>query len=119
MIIWVDEQLSHALAPWLAGQFGVEAYSVDDLGFAQSEDLNIFHAARAAGAVIMTKDSDFADLVYRLGTPPQILLIAVGNSRNARLREILRETFSGAMELLRSGEPLVQISDTRHGPRPL
>ena len=118
MIVWVDEQLSHALAPWLAARFSVEAYSVDELGFAQSEDLKIFHAARAAGAVVMTKDSDFADLVYRLGPPPQILLIAVGNSRNARLREILTQTFPAAMDLLRSGEPLVQISEPRSGPRP-
>ncbi|MBW3654994.1 MAG: DUF5615 family PIN-like protein [Gemmatimonadetes bacterium] len=118
MTIWVDEQLSHALAPWLTARFPVDASSVEDLGYAQAEDLTIFHAARAAGAVVMTKDSDFPDLVHRLGAPPQILLIAVGNSRNSRLREILAQTFPAAIDLLRSGEPLVQISEPRAGPRP-
>jgi predicted nuclease of predicted toxin-antitoxin system len=109
--------LSHALAPWLTERYSVEAYSVDDLGFAQSEDLKIFHAARIADAVVMTKDSDFAELVYRLGPPPHILLIAIGNSRNTRLRQILAETFPAALDLLQSGEPLVQISEPRPNPR--
>ena len=118
MILWVDEQLSHALAPWLAARFAIEAYSIHTLGFAQADDRQIFEAARAAGVVMMTKDSDFADLVYRHGPPPQILLIAIGNSRNARLKTILDETFPAAMDLIRSGEPLVQISEPRSGPRP-
>jgi predicted nuclease of predicted toxin-antitoxin system len=117
VIVWIDEQLSHALAPWLAARFSVQAHSVDELGFSQADDTAIFQAARAVGAVVMTKDSDFADLVYRLGPPPQILLIAVGNSRNSRLREILAETFPAALDLLRSGEPLVQIAEPRSGPR--
>jgi predicted nuclease of predicted toxin-antitoxin system len=117
VIVWVDEQLSHALAPWITAQFSVEAHSVDELGFAQADDREIFQAGRAAGAVVMTKDSDFADLVYRHGPPPQILLIAVGNSRNARLKEILTATWPAAVDLLRSGEPLVQISEPRAGPR--
>ena len=29
--------------------------------------------ARAASVVVMTKDSDFADLVERLGSPPQVI----------------------------------------------
>ena len=41
MIIWVDEQLSHALAPWLASRFAVEAYSVDELGFAQAQEPHV------------------------------------------------------------------------------
>jgi predicted nuclease of predicted toxin-antitoxin system len=101
----------------VTGRFSISAYSVDELGFAQADDRQIFDAARSAGAVVMTKDSDFADLVHRLGPPPQILLIAIGNTRNARLREILSETFPSALDILRSGEPLVQISEPRAGPR--
>jgi predicted nuclease of predicted toxin-antitoxin system len=97
---------------------GWPRFAIDELGFAQAQDQRIFEAARVAGAVMMTKDSDFADLVYRHGPPPQILLIAIGNSRNARLKTILDETLPEAMDLLRSGEPLVQISEPRSGPRP-
>jgi predicted nuclease of predicted toxin-antitoxin system len=38
------------------------------------------------GLVIMTKDSDFVDLVCRLGVPPQILWLTCGNVTNRNLR---------------------------------
>ncbi len=58
----------------------------------------------------MTKDSDFADLVDRLGKPPQIIWLTCGNTSNARLREILSVVLPEALELLCSGETLVEIS---------
>ena len=48
--------LSPALAPWLSGMFGVTAHAVRDLGLREAKDLAIFHAAREAGAVIMSKE---------------------------------------------------------------
>jgi predicted nuclease of predicted toxin-antitoxin system len=59
VIFWIDAQLSPALARWLSDTFGVTAYAVRDLGFRAAKDLPIFHAARQAGAVIMSKDSYF------------------------------------------------------------
>ncbi|MBD2066372.1 hypothetical protein H6F93_02325 [Leptolyngbya sp. FACHB-671] len=56
------------------------------------------------------KDSDFVDLVDRFGSPPQIIWLTCGNTSNARLREILSTTLLEALELLRSGEVLVEIS---------
>lgn len=58
----------------------------------------------------MTKDSDFVDLVERLGVPPQIIWLTCGNTSNARLREILNATLPEALELLQSGEALVEIT---------
>jgi predicted nuclease of predicted toxin-antitoxin system len=40
---------------------------------------------------VMTKDSDFVDLVERLGSPPQVIWLTYGNTSNARLRHILSE----------------------------
>lgn len=57
----------------------------------------------------MTKDSDFVDLVDRLGVPPQIIWLTCGNTSNARLREILSLTLPEALEILSSGERLVEI----------
>ena len=111
MRIWIDAQLSPALAAWLTSTFNVEATSLRDLGMRDSEDSEVFRAAREAQAVVMTKDHDFVDLVERFGTPPQILWITSGNTSNARMREILQVAFADAVELLRSGEPLVEISD--------
>ncbi len=40
-----------------------------DLGLRDAKDTEIFQAARQAGAVVMTKDSDFAMLLERFGPP--------------------------------------------------
>ena len=82
MKIWVDAQLPPTLANWLSATFGLEASALRDLSLRDAQDIEIFEAARAENAVIMTKDSDFIDLVCRLGTPPQILWLTCGNVTN-------------------------------------
>lgn len=110
MTIWVDAQLSPAIATWISSTFGVTALALRDIGLRDAEDSEIFEAAKAQGVIFMTKDSDFVDLVDRLGSPPQIIWLTCGNTSNAQLREILSATLPQALELLRSGEALVEIS---------
>jgi predicted nuclease of predicted toxin-antitoxin system len=86
VILWIDAQLSPAIAPWLTARFGVEAYSAQHLGHRDSTDARIFRAAREAGAVVMTKDSDFLRLLEQHGPPPQVLWVTLGNTSNARTR---------------------------------
>ena len=111
MIIWVDAQLSPRLAPWITESFGVEARHIIDLGLLYSKDRDIYEAAGEAGAVLVTKDSDFPELLERLGSPPQVLWITCGNTSNARLRQVLQVALPPALELLEQGEPLVEVSD--------
>ena len=113
MILWIDAQLSPALARWLSDTFGVTAHAVRDLGLRAAKDLPIFHAARQAGAVILSKDSDFVLLLERFGPPPQILWVTCGNTSNARWREVFLKSFPEARARLEQGEPLVEISDAR------
>jgi predicted nuclease of predicted toxin-antitoxin system len=108
--IWIDAHLSPAIATWITDTFGVTALALRDLGLRDAEDLEIFEAAKAQRVIFMTKDSDFVDLVDRLGAPPQIIWLTCGNTSNARLREILSSVLLEALELLRSGEKLVEIS---------
>ena len=68
-------------------------------------------AAREAGAVVMTKDSDFVLLLEELGPPPQVLWLTVGNTSNAHFKEILSKGFPTVQSLLLRGEPLVEISE--------
>jgi predicted nuclease of predicted toxin-antitoxin system len=110
MTIWVDAQLSPAIAPWIANTFGVTAVALRDIGLRDAEDFEIFEAAKAQGAIVITKDRDFVDLVDRYGVPPQIIWLTCGNTSNTRLREILSATLPEALELLRTGEMLVEIS---------
>jgi len=107
--VWVDAQLSPAIAQWLTASKGVDATAVRDLGLRDAEDSRIFFAARQHDAIVMSKDSDFADLVLRHGPPPQIIWITCGNTSNARLQEILGAVWPGVIQLLASGEKLVEI----------
>lgn len=111
MIVWVDAQLSPKLATWIAETFSVEAHSVRDLGLIHARDRYIYLAARDAGAIVLTKDSDFRVLLDHLGPPPQIIWITCGNTSEIRLREILEPALLTAFKLLNQGESLVEISD--------
>ena len=111
MKIWIDAQLSPGLARWLSEHHAVEAFSVRRLGLHAATDEAIFRAARDAEAVVMTKDRDFVQLLERAGPPPQVIWITCGNTSNARMRELLQQTFTNALVLLREGEPFVEIVD--------
>lgn len=111
MTLWVDAQLSPRLASWLQESFEIEAVALRDLGLRDAEDSDIFEAAREAAAIVLTKDRDFVHLVNRLGTPPQVLWVTVGNTSTAHLKSLLERTFPAALDLLDQGEPLVEITD--------
>ncbi|SRR5260370_11343061 len=110
MIIWIDAQLSPALAPWIEGTFGVKARALRELGLRDATDRQIFSAAQAAGAVVMTKDVDFVTLYNQYGAPPQIIWLTCGNTSNRSLRSLLARRLPQVIELLQGGEGLVEIS---------
>ena len=111
MIVWVDAQLSPVLASWIKETFSVDAAALRGLGFRDATDRQIFFAARQSSAVVMTKDSDFLRLLEENGPPPQILWITCGNTSVAHLKQIFLKAFPQAVQLLTSGESLVEISN--------
>jgi predicted nuclease of predicted toxin-antitoxin system len=111
-MIWIDAHLSPAISTWITSTLGISALALRDIGLRDAEDTEIFEAAKSQGIIFMTKDSDFIDLVNRFGQPPQIILLTCGNTSNDRLKQILQSNLSEALELLASGEPLVEISGT-------
>lgn len=112
MIFWLDAQLPPSLAAWLSSTFGVEARAIRDLGLRDAEDRDIFQAARVQrDTVIVSKDSDFVDLVLRMGTPPRVLWVTCGNLTNRRLQAVFRELFPNAVSLLDVWEAVVEIGD--------
>jgi predicted nuclease of predicted toxin-antitoxin system len=108
-MIWIDAQLSPAIASWINENFSVEASAARDLGLRDSEDEEIFLAAKKANAVVITKDRDFVDLLDRLGAPPKIIWLTCGNTSNARLKEILNANLTNALEILAKGDDLIEI----------
>ena len=111
MTIWVDAQLSPLIAKWISRDFAVRAIALRELELRDSADREIFNRARAAQAVILTKDLDFVLLLEKFGPPPKILWLTCGNTSNARLRNLLGLSLQTALDLLKSGESLVEISD--------
>jgi len=112
MKIWLDAQLSPKFSDWLNMRFPVEAKAVRDLELLDAEDKKIFFAVKQVHATVMTKDSDFIDLLERYDAPPQIIWITCGNTSNDYLKRVLGTNLSQALELLNCGEKLVEISDT-------
>jgi predicted nuclease of predicted toxin-antitoxin system len=109
VIIWVDAQLSPAIAAWLTSTFGVQSGAVRDLGLREAADRYIFLVARGVSAVMMTKDIDFVRLLRELGPPPQDIWLTCGNTSNAHLKQILVKALPEALGLLESGQPMVEI----------
>ena len=113
MTFWIDARLSPHLAPWIEATFGVEPPSVKRLGLRDAKDREVFDAAPAAEALVMTKDQDFVALQARLGAPPQIVWVTCGNTPSVNMKRVLGELLPEALRLLEAGETLVEISDAR------
>lgn len=109
MIFWVDAQLPPLLAVWLSEQFHVEAIPLRALGLRDAADEAIFQAAQQQGIVIISKDSDFVELVSRYGPPPQLIWVTCGNVTNRQLQKVFQKTFAESLELLAAGQVMVEI----------
>lgn len=112
MKIWLDAHLSPSTAAWMTASLGIDARPIRDVGLRDAADLEIFLAARSEGAVILTKDSDFVEVLMRLGPPPQVILLRVGNTSNANLARILASVWSTVSERIRAGESLIEIVES-------
>jgi predicted nuclease of predicted toxin-antitoxin system len=66
--------------------------------------------------VLISKDSDFVEMVLRLGTPPQLLWVTCGNVTNRHLQGLLTQVFPKAQPLLATGEAIVEIADIADSP---
>ncbi len=80
----VDAQLPPALADWLRIR-GHEAQAVRDIGLRDADDREIWTRAARDGAVIVTKDEDFAMLATANADGPRILWVRTGNLVNRLL----------------------------------
>ena len=110
MRIWIDAQLSPRIASWISDNFDYQAVPIRDLGLRDSEDIEIFNSARDEVAIVLTKDRDFLDLLGRFGPPPKIIWLTCGNTSNEALQHVLSKTLADAVELLKAGESIVEIS---------
>ena len=109
MKLRVDAQLPPKLAEWLSKEYGVEALSLRDLGLRDASDIEIFQAAHLAQVVMISKDSDFVELVSRHGSPPQLLWVTCGNVTNEKLHAVFGKTFPDSLASLAAGQAIVKV----------
>ena len=91
----VDAQLPPALAAFLRGK-GHDAVALREIQLRDEDDADIWERARADGAIIVTKDEDFAQLVAANDEGPRVLWVRSGNL----LKRVLLTRFENAWSVL-------------------
>ena len=108
-MIWLDAHLSPRLAEWIRESLGCDAVPIRDLGLRDADDTEIFTRGREAKAIILTKDSDFVEMVVRQGSPPVVIWLRCGNTSEVHLKGILSAHLAEARQFLEAGEDLIEI----------
>jgi predicted nuclease of predicted toxin-antitoxin system len=108
-LLWLDVQLPPTLARWLREHFEFEVVALGHTRFRTATDTTILRAAIAAGAIILTKDQDFAWLSKARQEAAPVIWLRCGNVSNVRLRGILSATLHEAVIQIANGEVLVEV----------
>ena len=104
----IDAQLPPALAYWLR-EAGHEAAHVEEAGLRDAEDDAIWMWALKTGAVLVTKDEDFASRATRATNAPVIVWLRVGNTTNRVLRAWIDLRLEGIVQLVAQGHRLIEV----------
>ena len=104
----VDAQLLPALARQLESQ-GHKAEHVADLGLERAADPRVRARAAESGAVVVTKDEDFA-VHQLLHGGPSIVWVRIGNTRRAELLRRFDARLPEIIAALERGERLVELT---------
>ena len=89
MKLLFDNNLSHKLVPRVHDLFpGSSHVMTEELD--EHEDKFIWEFAKENGFTIITKDSDFNELLLVNGYPPQVIWIRIGNCKIADIERIIR-----------------------------
>jgi predicted nuclease of predicted toxin-antitoxin system len=90
MKLLLDQNLSFKLVDRLADLFP-GSDQVRRPGLDQADDRAIWEHAKRSGFVLVTQDSDFADLAALLGPPPKVIWLRCGNQPTQAVEELLRK----------------------------
>ena len=103
----VDAPLPPALADWIRAK-GHDAFALRDLGLRDSDDRAIWFWASREGAIIVTKEIDFANLALASGGPA-VLWVRIGNTTNPTLFDRFERAWPAVAALLDSGNRIVEL----------
>lgn len=104
----IDVQLPPALARLLIDR-GHDAEHVNDVGLGNSPDRDLWNYALEHGAVIVTKDEDFANMTALGGEAPAVVWVRVGNTRRAPLLAWFEPLIDEVVSLVEAGNRLIEL----------
>jgi predicted nuclease of predicted toxin-antitoxin system len=104
----VDAQLPPALARWLEER-GHTAEHVVDSGLATADDRVIWDHAVETGAVIITKDEDFAIRRVLASEGPAVVWVRRGNTTRRELLAWFESLLPVVIDALERGDRLVEV----------
>ena len=104
----IDAQRPPALAGWLR-EAGHEASHVEDAGFRGAEDGAIWAHALKTGAIIVTKEEDFAARSIQTESAPMIVGLRVGNTTNRVLRLWFEARLVAIVQLAGQQHRLIEV----------
>jgi len=102
---WLDENISPIIAKWLMDEINIKCISFHFLKLNTTSDIEVYNLARSkAKVVIVSKDSDFPEIVAWKGTPPKLIFLRFGNCSNKQFYDKLKSEIYHAMEELIYGD---------------
>lgn len=88
MKLLFDQNLSPKLAFHFTNKFAGSRH-LQDISHDKSVDTTVWEYAKSNGFTIVTKDSDFNNLVTFFGFPPKVIWIRRGNCSTTEIRKLL------------------------------
>ena len=92
MKLLLDNNLSPKLVTKVADLYP-EYSHVALLGLDTASDNQVWTVARDEGYCLVSKDSDFNELLVTKGFPPKVIWIRLGNCTTAEIAELLRSQY--------------------------
>ncbi len=108
MNILIDAQLPPTLASLLTS-VGHQAHHVEEIGLREATDPAVWDHAVREGAVIFTKDEDFALRRLHAQTGPTVVWLRIGNSSNLALQRWLMPLLPEIERMVATGEVLIEL----------
>jgi predicted nuclease of predicted toxin-antitoxin system len=109
MKILLDANISWKLVNKLKPIFG-ECAHVDLIGLnVPANDIDIWNYALKNGYIIITKDTDFVDLMEIKGFPPKVVLLRTGNNSSQALMELIMNSKSMIEDLEENNFGILEI----------
>ena len=101
MKLLFDQNLSFKLCGLLGDLFS-ESKSVRELGLDQSDDRVIWQRCKDLGFMLVSQDSDFAEMAAHYGHPPKVIWLRCGNQPVLVVEALLRRHAKAIAEFERN-----------------